>query len=50
MSTVRRTCIWNRWLPESGYQVAEVPELERTEFDPRSGNGGFEIWIPVKKK
>lgn len=54
VSTVRRTwhTIWNKWLPESGYRVAEAPELERygKEFDPRSGNGGFEIWIPVKSK
>ena len=54
VSTVRRTwnTIWNKWLPESGYRVAEAPEFERygKEFDPRSGNGGFEIWIPVKSK
>jgi AraC family transcriptional regulator len=30
--------------------VAEAPEFERygAEFDARSGNGGFEIWIPIK--
>jgi len=50
----RRTwyTIWNKWLPESGYRAAEGPELERygKEFDPRTGSGGFEIWIPIKKE
>jgi AraC family transcriptional regulator len=53
VSTIRRTwyTIWNKWLPESGYKTAEGPEFERygKEFDPRSGNGGFEIWVPIKK-
>jgi len=49
---MRRTwfTIWNKWLPESGHQVAEAPEFERygEEFDPRTGTGGLEIWIPIK--
>jgi AraC family transcriptional regulator len=53
VSTVRRTwyTIWNKWLPESGYKAAEGPEFERygKEFDPRTGSGGFEIWVPIKK-
>jgi AraC family transcriptional regulator len=53
VSTVRQTwyTIWNKWLPESGHQAAEGPEFERygKEFDPRTGSGGFEIWIPIKK-
>jgi AraC family transcriptional regulator len=52
ISTIRRVwfSIFDKWLPESGLQVAEAPEFERygAEFDPRSGNGGFEIWIPIK--
>nr|WP_277569103.1 AraC family transcriptional regulator [Mesorhizobium ciceri] len=52
ISTIRRTVntIWNKWLPASGHEVADAPEFERygPEFDPRSGNGGLEIWIPVK--
>jgi AraC family transcriptional regulator len=52
VSTVRRTwyTIWNKWLPESIYKAAEAPEFERygKEFDPRSGSGGFEIWIPIR--
>ena len=53
ISTIRRIwfTIWNRWLPESGYQVADGPELEvyGDNFDPATGMGGFEIWVPIKK-
>lgn len=41
--------IWGRWLPESGEEVADAPHFERygAEFDGATGNGGYEIWIPV---
>jgi len=44
--------IWNTWLPESGYQVAETADFERygANFDPTTGMGGFEIWIPIKTR
>jgi AraC family transcriptional regulator len=52
VSSIRRTvnAIWNKWLPESGHDVADAPNFERyTEsFDPKTGNGGLEIWIPIK--
>lgn len=52
VSTVRRTVatIWNKWLPESGHEVADAPNFERygEAFDGRTGLGGFEIWIPIK--
>jgi AraC family transcriptional regulator len=52
VATIRRTwfTIWNKALPESGLQATGGPEFERygEEFDPRTGTGGFEIWIPVK--
>ncbi|RWG59546.1 MAG: AraC family transcriptional regulator [Mesorhizobium sp.] len=52
ISTIRRTVntIWNRWLPASGHEIADAPDFERygPEFDPRSGNGGLEIWVPIK--
>ena len=51
ISTIRRvwSTIWNNWLPGSGLQVADGPEFERygEGFDPATGNGGFEIWIPI---
>ena len=53
ISTIRRTfaTIWNKWLPESGHIVADAPEFERygEDFDPVSGMGGVEIWIPMKR-
>jgi AraC family transcriptional regulator len=52
VSTIRRVwfTILNQWLPQSGRRVAEGPEFERygEEFDPTTGNGGFEIWIPIR--
>ncbi|MFO1039168.1 MAG: AraC family transcriptional regulator [Geminicoccaceae bacterium] len=52
ISTVRSTCytIWNKWLPESGRQVADAPEFERypESFDGRTGEGGYEIWVPLR--
>jgi AraC family transcriptional regulator len=41
--------IWNVWLPESGCKALDAPSLERANpgFDPRSGEGGETIWIPV---
>lgn len=42
--------IWNDWLPASGHQLADAPFFERygDGFDPRTGAGGFEIWLPLK--
>jgi AraC family transcriptional regulator len=51
ISTIRRTIntIWNQWLPASGLKAADAPNFERYDknFDPLTGNGGLEIWIPV---
>jgi AraC family transcriptional regulator len=45
----------DKWLPESGLQVtcgtAGAPDFfERysEEFDPRTGMGGMEVWIPIR--
>jgi AraC family transcriptional regulator len=52
ISSIRRTVntIWSKWLPESGHEVADAPDFERYDesFDPRTGNGGLEVWIPLK--
>jgi AraC family transcriptional regulator len=52
ISSIRRTVntIWNQWLPASGLEAADAPNFERYDehFDPVTGNGGLEIWIPVK--
>ena len=53
ISTIRRTvgAIWNQWLPQSGLKVADAPTFERYDekFDPATGNGGLEFWVPVKE-
>ncbi len=53
ISTIRRTIntIWNHWLPSSGLKAADAPNFERYDesFDPLTGNGGLEIWVPVKE-
>ena len=52
ISTIRSTwnTIWNEWLPNSDYEVADAPDFERygEPFDSATGMGGFEIWIPIK--
>ena len=52
ISTIRRTIntIWNHWLPTSGHKMADAPTFERYDekFDPATGNGGFEIWVPIR--
>jgi AraC family transcriptional regulator len=52
VSTIRQTwnTIWGQWLPDSGLEAADAPDFERygPSFDPQSGAGGFEIWLPVK--
>ncbi len=51
VSGLRETCnaIWADWLPGSGKSVVEAPWFERygTAFDPMTGAGGLEVWIPV---
>jgi AraC family transcriptional regulator len=52
ISTIRRTVntIWNHWLPASGLKAADAPSFERYDenFDPLTGDGGLEIWVPVR--
>ena len=47
------TCqtIWSKWLPESGVETAAAPWFERygPEFDIATGQGGVELWIPLKR-
>ena len=53
VASIRRTVntIWNRWLPGSRLTAADAPSFERYDeaFDPATGNGGFQIWVPVKE-
>jgi AraC family transcriptional regulator len=52
VSTIRRTisAVWNKWLPESGHELADAPDFELygQDFDSKSGNGTIEIWVPLR--
>jgi len=41
--------IWSDWFPRSGHEATDAPMFERypETFDGHTGNGGFEIWIPL---
>ena len=41
--------IWNSWVPQSGLKIKDAPWFERyTEaFNPQTGMGGMEIWLPI---
>ncbi len=51
VAAIRQTwsAIFESWLPGSGLRLADGPQLERygDSFDPASGLGDIEIWIPV---
>ena len=52
VSTIGATysAIWNTWLPAHQRSAADGPCLERhlDTFDPKTGLGGVDIWIPLK--
>jgi AraC family transcriptional regulator len=52
VSMLRRThyTIWNKWLPDSGKLIADAPNFERygKQFDPLTGTGPIELWVPVE--
>jgi AraC family transcriptional regulator len=54
VSAIRGTwsAIWNDWLPQSEYRAADAPILERYDrrFDPLSGHGGVELWVPIQQE
>lgn len=45
--------IWE-WLPTSGHEHARTPgapaffERYGEEFDPQTGTGGIEVWVPIR--
>lgn len=51
VSTIHQTffTIFNYWLPESGYPLADAPEFEQysADFDPSLGQGYVDIWVPL---
>jgi AraC family transcriptional regulator len=47
--------IWHKWLPNSGHEAARgsagAPgffERYTADFNPQTGMGGIEVWIPIK--
>ena len=52
ISTIGQTvqAAWDRALPEAGLIARKSPDFERYDhrFDPHSGRGDVEIWIPVE--
>jgi AraC family transcriptional regulator len=51
VSTIYETYrgIWNEAMPATGRAVADAPVIERHNpvFDPRTGEGGLTLWIPL---
>ena len=41
--------IWNKYLPDAGLEPAGTPDFELYDrrFDPDTGRGDVEIWIPI---
>ena len=53
VSTIPETidAIWTRWAPDCGLRVShDAPCFERytPEFDPGTGLGGMEVWVPLE--
>ena len=52
VTQIRPTChaAWAEWLPASGETPADAPFLEfyPQTFDPMTGDGGFEVWLPLQ--
>src|SRR5262245_57438654 len=41
--------IWSKWAPTCGLKIAKAPCFERytPEFNPQTGLGGMEVWVPL---
>ena len=52
ISAIRGTwnVVWNEWMPNSGHRAAVAPLFERYDqrFNPRTGSGGVELWVPIE--
>lgn len=42
--------LWGQWAPDCGLDIAASPsfELYTQEFNPDTGRGGMEFWVPLK--
>jgi AraC family transcriptional regulator len=54
ITTIRGTwkAIFCDWIPTSGCETVDAPSFERYDerFDPHTGNGELEIWLPIRGK
>ena len=52
ISAMRRTAraIWSEWLPASGREASDAPTFEFYDerFNPHTGAGVVEVWVPIK--
>ena len=50
IQSVWRT-IWSEWVPQKVKMPADAPFFERypEAFDPQTGDGGFDIWLPLSR-
>ena len=52
ISTLQKTysAIWDEWLPAHQLTSSNAPSIERHKetFDPLTGEGGVDLWIPVE--
>jgi AraC family transcriptional regulator len=52
ISTIQQTysAIWDEWLPAHELTSSDAPGIEQHKetFDPRTGDGGVDLWIPVE--
>jgi len=53
VAMLRRThyTIWNNWLPASDVKITDGPSFERygKDFNPITGTGTIEVWMPVSE-
>jgi predicted transcriptional regulator YdeE len=42
--------IWSQWIPEASLKTAKAPCFERyaEKFDPKTGVGAVEVWVPLE--
>jgi len=52
VSSIRQSwdMVWNQWLSQAEYTVADAPFFERygEDFDPETGFGTIVLWVPIQ--
>lgn len=44
--------VWKTWFPSSRYAAGSAPPFEKygESFNPKTGSGGFELWVSIVEK